>query len=52
MFGICILHTAVDAYNLGISTAVYADGVASFDTADHEWSLRHFEHTLGATVVK
>ncbi len=25
---ICILHTAVDAYNLGISTVVYADDVA------------------------
>lgn len=30
---ICILHTAVDAYNLGISTVVYADDVASFDAA-------------------
>jgi len=37
---------------LGISTVVYADDVASFDAAGHEWALRHFEHTLGATVVK
>lgn len=49
---ICILHTAVDAYNLGISTIIYADGVASFDAAGHEWALRHFEYTLGTTVIK
>ncbi|GLC89213.1 cysteine hydrolase family protein [Lysinibacillus piscis] len=48
---ICVLHTAVDAYNLGISTVIYADGVASFDAAGHEWALRHFEHTLGARVI-
>jgi len=23
-----------------------------FDAAGHEWALRHFDHTLGATVVK
>jgi len=49
---ICILHTAVDAYNLGISTVIYANAVASFDEAGHQWALRHFEHTLGAKVVK
>ncbi len=49
---ICILHTAVDAYNLGISTVIYANAVASFDAAGHQWALRHFENTLGATVVK
>ncbi len=49
---ICVLHTAVDAYNLGISTVVYARGVASFDVAGHEWALRHFEQTLGATVIQ
>lgn len=49
---ICILHTAVDAYNLGISTVIYAQGVASFDAAGHDWALRHFEQTLGAKVIK
>lgn len=49
---ICILHTAVDAYNLGISTVVYAHGVASFDAAGHDWALRHFEQTLGAKVIQ
>ncbi len=47
---ICILHTAVDAYNRGFSIVVHEKGVASFDLAGHEWALRHFEHTLGATV--
>lgn len=49
---ICVLHTAVDAYNLGIPTVIYAHGVASFDAAGHEWALRHFEHTLGAKIVQ
>ncbi|MFJ7666239.1 cysteine hydrolase family protein [Lysinibacillus sp. NPDC097195] len=47
-----IRGTLVDAYNLGISTVIYANAVASFDAAGHEWALRHFEHTLGAKVVK
>jgi len=25
--------------------------VASFDPAGHEWALRHFRNTLGATVL-
>lgn len=49
---ICILHTAVDAYNQGIPTVIYKNCVASFDAAGHEWALRHFEQTLGAKVIK
>ncbi|TVY08637.1 cysteine hydrolase family protein [Paenibacillus cremeus] len=48
---ICVLHTAVDAYNKGFSLVVHADAVASFNPAGHEWALGHFQHTLGATVV-
>lgn len=48
---ICILHTAVDAYNLCYKTVIYRDGVASFNSIGHEWALGHFEHTLGATVI-
>ncbi|MER2000063.1 MAG: isochorismatase family cysteine hydrolase [Lysinibacillus sp.] len=48
---ICVLHTAVDAYNLGYSITVYKDGVASFNAAGHEWALTHFTGSLGATVV-
>ncbi|QTD42089.1 cysteine hydrolase family protein [Sporosarcina sp. Te-1] len=48
---ICILHTAVDAYNLGYRMVIHERGVASFDAAGHEWALRHFEKTLGAAIV-
>lgn len=48
---ICILHTAVDAYNLDYDVTIHADGVASFNQAGHEWALDHFVHTLGFKVV-
>jgi nicotinamidase-related amidase len=48
---ICVLHTAVDAYNKGFTLTVYKDAVASFNPAGHDWALNHFEHTLGATIV-
>lgn len=47
---ICVLHTAVDAYNKGFKITVYEDAVASFDEAGHKWALRHFTYTLGAEV--
>ncbi|HLS65638.1 MAG TPA: isochorismatase family cysteine hydrolase [Pseudogracilibacillus sp.] len=48
---ICILHTAVDAYNKGFSIVVHEKAVASFNEQGHEWALRHFANTLGAQVV-
>lgn len=48
---ICVLHTAVDAYNKGFRIVVHKDAVASFNQAGHEWALTHFQHTLGAEVV-
>ena len=48
---ICILHTAIDAYNKGFNIVVYQDAVASFNHAGHEWALQHFIHSLGAEVV-
>ena len=47
---ICVLHTAVDAYNKGFKIVVYKDAVASFNQTGHEWALGHFEQTLGAIV--
>ncbi|WP_160724282.1 cysteine hydrolase family protein [Bacillus sp. USDA818B3_A] len=47
---ICVLHTAVDAYNRGFKIIVYKEAVASFNQAGHEWALGHFEQTLGALV--
>lgn len=49
---ICVLHTAVDAYNLGYQIYIHKNAVASFDPIGHEWALKHFEHSLGATIVK
>lgn len=48
---ICVLHTAVDAYNLGYRITIYKDGVASFNATGHDWALSHFTGSLGAIVV-
>lgn len=48
---ICVLHTAIDAYNKGFSIVVHQDAVASFNQAGHEWALQHFIDSLGADVV-
>ncbi|WP_342512032.1 isochorismatase family cysteine hydrolase [Sporosarcina sp. FSL K6-1522] len=48
---ICILHTAVDAYNKGYKIVIHERGVASFNQAGHDWALGHFANTLGAEVV-
>ncbi len=48
---ICVLHTAIDAYNKGFKIVIYKAAVASFNEAGHEWALSHFENTLGAEVV-
>lgn len=49
---ICVLHTAVDAYNKGFDIVVHEDAVASFNQTGHEWALQHFQNTLGAKVVR
>lgn len=48
---ICILHTAVDAYNKGYGITVHAEGVASFNALGHDWALGHFKGSLGANVI-
>ncbi|GEK90578.1 cysteine hydrolase family protein [Alkalibacterium kapii] len=48
---ICVLHTAVDAYNKGFSIVIHKDCVASFNQTGHEWALGHFQETLGAAIV-
>lgn len=47
---ICVLHTAVDAYNKGFEIVIHSDAVASFDAEGHAWALRHFKGSLGAVV--
>ncbi|GEO78307.1 pyrazinamidase nicotinamidase [Companilactobacillus mindensis DSM 14500] len=49
---ICVLHTAVDAYNLNYNLVIHENGVASFDQKGHEWALGHFKNCLGAEMVK
>ncbi|MBP1968610.1 nicotinamidase-related amidase [Virgibacillus natechei] len=48
---ICVLHTAVEAYNKGFKIVVHKDAVASFNQAGHDWALGHFTDTLGASVL-
>ena len=48
---ICVLHTAIDAFNKGFKVVVHEDGVASFNQAGHDWALTHFENTLGGKVI-
>ncbi|WP_067726359.1 cysteine hydrolase family protein [Oceanobacillus damuensis] len=48
---ICVLHTAVDAYNKGFQIVIHKDAVASFNQAGHDWALGHFVHSLGAKVL-
>ncbi|WP_411842363.1 cysteine hydrolase family protein [Salinicoccus sp. HZC-1] len=49
---ICILHTAVDAYNKGYKIKVPASCVASFNPEGHTFALEHFKNSLGATVER
>ena len=48
---ICILHTAVGAYNEGFGIVVPKRAVASFSPEGHAFALAHFKNTLGAAVV-
>ncbi|MFT8401567.1 MAG: isochorismatase family cysteine hydrolase [Lentilactobacillus diolivorans] len=48
---ICVLHTAVDAYNLNYQLVVHKNGVAGLTPAGKKWALNHFEHVLGAEVI-
>ncbi|RKS87678.1 niacin transporter [Orbus hercynius] len=48
---ICILHTAIDAYNLGYQIVIIKKAVASFDPNAHQWALNHFKQVLGASVL-
>lgn len=48
---ICVLHTAVDAYNLNYRIVIHERAVASFDQEGHAWALRHYRNVLGAEVV-
>ncbi|MCL0318513.1 cysteine hydrolase family protein [Apilactobacillus xinyiensis] len=48
---ICVLHTAISAYNLGYEVIIHEKGVAALTTSGNEWAISHFKNCLGATVV-
>ncbi|GGK29567.1 putative isochorismatase family protein PncA [Caldalkalibacillus thermarum] len=48
---ICVLHTAVNAYNKGFNIVVHEDAVQSFNQEGHRWAVEHFKSCLGAKVV-
>ncbi|MBF0779201.1 cysteine hydrolase family protein [Streptococcus cuniculi] len=47
---ICVLHTAIDAYNLGYKIEIIASAVASLTEERHQFALRHAEQVLGADI--
>ncbi|MDR2945003.1 MAG: cysteine hydrolase [Methanosarcinales archaeon] len=48
---ICVLHTAVDAYNLGYTLFICEKGVVSFNPEGHRFALSHMKNILGASVI-
>ena len=48
---ICILHTAIDAFNRGFDVVVHENGVASFNQAGHDFTLDHVVEVLGGHVI-
>ncbi|MFD1393564.1 cysteine hydrolase family protein [Lacticaseibacillus jixianensis] len=48
---ICVLHTAVDAYNLNYPLVVHQDAVATFTPGGQEWALNHFKTVLNAVLA-
>ncbi|MCL6454070.1 MAG: cysteine hydrolase [Alicyclobacillus sp.] len=47
---ICVLHTAIDAYNRGFRVVLHEKGVASFSPEGHAFALQHVRQVLGADV--
>lgn len=48
---ICILHTAIDLYNLGFKIVVHESCVNSFDIEGHNYAMKHFKNCLNAQIV-
>lgn len=48
---ICVLHTAMDAYNRAYNLIVHKNGVATFNEAGGDWALNHFKTCLNAKVI-
>ncbi len=48
---ICVLHSAVDAYNLNYPLVIHQDAVATFKPGGQAWALDHFKTVLNASIV-
>ncbi|KXT76931.1 cysteine hydrolase family protein [Streptococcus sp. DD12] len=48
---ICVLHTAISAYNLGYKIEVVADAVASLTDEAKSFALNHMVTALGAKII-
>lgn len=48
---ICVLHTAIAAYDLNYQVTIHKSGVATFVPNGQEWALNHFVNALGFTVI-
>ncbi|MFS1664625.1 cysteine hydrolase family protein [Streptococcus sp. zg-JUN1979] len=48
---ICVLHTAIDAYNLGYQIEVKEKAIAALTDEAHQFALNHLTGVLGAKIV-
>lgn len=48
---ICVLHTAISAYNLGYEIEIVDAAVATMSEDSRQWALNHFEQVLGAKII-
>ncbi|AEA46886.1 cysteine hydrolase family protein [Archaeoglobus veneficus] len=48
---ICVMHTAIDAVQMGYKVAVLKDCTASLDNYSHEYGLYHMENVLKAEII-
>lgn len=48
---ICVLHTAISAYNLGYRIEVVASAIAALTDEAHAFALAHLQGVLGATII-
>ena len=48
---ICVLHTAIDAYQLSYEIVVVTDAVATFNPDGHAFALQHCAQVLNASLL-
>lgn len=49
---ICVLHTAISAYNLGYEIEIIESAVATLDQKRQDWAMAHFQGVLGAKISR